>query len=106
MNPKPYIALIAVVTLAAFGADRSLQREDIVGSWFGLRTGPLVISSSARRIEFFANGTYISQNPASRGNYFIEGNKVVIPQLSTFTLRGESLVDSAGMLIRDKQVDR
>ena len=112
LRPHLCLAFFSAVTLAAFSfscsfaADSSLRREDIIGSWYGLRTGPGVTISSARRIEFFANGTYISQNPEARGSYFIEGNTVVVPKLSTFTLRGERLVDSMGILIRNKLVER
>ena len=104
------LTLFLAVTLTAsplvFAADSSLRREDITGSWYGLRTGPHIAISSARRIEFFADGTYISQNPDARGSYFIEGNKVIIPERATFTLRGKHLVDSMGTLIRNKPGER
>ena len=95
-RPHLCLAFFAAVTLAtfslpftfAFAADSPLRREDVIGSWYGLRTGPGVTISSARRIEFFANGTYISQNPEARGSYLIVGRTVVVPKLSTFTLRG------------------
>lgn len=110
LRPPLCLVLISALMLAAFSlaiaADSVLQREDIIGSWYGLRTGPGATISSARRIEFFANGTYISQNPESHGSYLIDGNTVVIPKWTTFTLRGRWLVDSMGILIRSTSTER
>lgn len=101
-----FLRVVACVTVGVFlsisansGQD-PLQRKDLVGPWFGLRTIPGSKISGVRRMKFFADGTYVSENPEGRGTFTIEGDEVTSPNQWTFKYHKGTLKDGAGTLIR------
>lgn len=82
-----------------------LRPQDLIGRWYGLKTVQgITLSGGAgtlmRKVEFLADGTYVSEEPNFRGRYQIQGNTVTLPNLYILTFKNDSLSDGYGVLTR------
>jgi hypothetical protein len=100
---RTYLAVLTIVGIVAsssvFASEKELQSKDILGPWYGLKTVPGMGISTMRRAEFFADGTYVTHNPETRGTYRIEGNTLTLQNLWTFKYKNRTLTDSMGGLV-------
>ena len=95
----------------SYGSSRAsadlLRAEDLIGRWHGLKTipgmgfngGPALLM---RSVQFMGDGTYVSEEPNTRGRYQIQGNTVTLPNLYILTFQNGYLYDGEGVLIRQK----
>ena len=100
--PVHLIAMLAILAgNNAYAGE--IRPEDVAGRWSGTKmfTGsdgkPII---TRRTITFKADGTYFMEEPAVRGTFKIEGDKLILPNLYIFTVKESGLIDSYGPLIR------
>jgi hypothetical protein len=101
----PVILALGLLS-SGFALAEPLRKDELVGLWSGLKASqgfngaPL---SSKRTLQFLADGTYVSTNPDTRGQYRVDGNTVTLPNLYVLTYKEGILIDARGPLMRQRQ---
>lgn len=98
------LVLVAASSAAFHAAAQPVKRADVVGKWHGLKTVVLFGRTMLlkRSIVFNADGTYISEEPNTRGRYELSGSTVTLPNLYILTYENGHMRDTMGVLTRGR----